>query len=189
MRFIPESELKEKIQTIVLGGGCFWCLEAYFSQVQGITSIISGYAGGYIENPTYEQVCSGKTGHAEVVKIEFNQTQIVLEMILQIFLTLHDPTTRNRQGADIGSQYRSIILTKDEDQKDLVENFVSKLTESKLFFQPIVTEVKLLDKFYQAEEYHQQYFTNHPPEDAYCQAVISLKLAKLRQHFSSLLKP
>ncbi len=188
LRFIPESELKEKIQTIVLGGGCFWCLEAYFSQVQGITLVISGYAGGDIENPTYEQVCSGKTGHAEVVKIEFDQTQIALEMILQIFFTLHDPTTRNRQGADVGSQYRSIILTKDDEQKDIVENFVSKLIESKLFFKPIVTEVKLLDKFYQAEDYHQEYFKNHP-EAAYCQAVISPKLAKLRQHFSLLLKP
>lgn len=187
LRFVSESELKEKTQTIVLGGGCFWCLEAYFSQVKGITSVVSGYAGGDTENPTYEQVCSGTTNHAEVVKIKYVQAQISLEMILQIFFTLHDPTTRNRQGADIGSEYRSIILASNDEQKEIVEEFVKKLSADKIFTQPIVTEIKLLAKFFPAENYHQQYFTNHP-EKAYCQAVISPKIIKLRQHFSSFLK-
>lgn len=188
LRFIPTDKLESPTHTIVLGGGCFWCLEAYFSQVQGILGVESGYAGGNIANPTYEQVCTGKTNHAEVVKIEFDQTQIAMEMILQIFFTLHDPTTRNRQGADVGSQYRSIILVNSDEQKEIVENFITKLRAEKVFSEPIVTEVKLLDKFYKAEEHHQQYFAKNP-QAAYCQAVISPKMAKLRQHFSTLLKP
>ncbi len=188
LRFVPAEKLPNHKQTIVLGGGCFWCLEAYFSQVRGILEVKSGYAGGNIANPTYEQVCRGKTNHAEVVEITFDQTQIALEMILQIFFTLHDPTTRNRQGADVGTQYRSIILVNSDEQKEIVENFIAKLTAEKVFSETIVTEVKLLDKFYQAEDYHQEYFKNHP-EAAYCQAVISPKMAKLRKHFSTLLKP
>ncbi len=188
LRFVPAEKLPSNKQTIVLGGGCFWCLEAYFSQVRGILEVKSGYAGGNIANPTYEQVCRGKTNHAEVVEITFDQTQVALEMILQIFFTLHDPTTRNRQGADVGSQYRSIILASDDEQKEIVENFIAKLTAEKFYSEPIVTEVKLLAKFYQAEDYHQEYFKNHP-EAAYCQAVISPKMAKLRKHFSTLLKP
>ncbi len=188
LHFIPTEKLPSSKQTIVLGGGCFWCLEAYFSQVRGILSVKSGYAGGDTVSPTYEQVGSGTTNHAEVVEIIFDQTQISLEMILQIFFTLHDPTTRNRQGADVGSQYRSIILATSEEQKEIAENFIKQLIQDQVFSENIVTEVKPLAKFYPAEDYHQEYFKNHP-EAAYCQAVISPKMAKLRKHFSSLLKP
>jgi peptide-methionine (S)-S-oxide reductase len=162
----------------VLGGGCFWCLHAIFNRLKGVNKVTSGYAGGKTPNPTYEQVCSGRTGHAEAVQIDFDPAVITYHNLLEVFFKAHDPTTLNRQGADVGTQYRSMILYANQDQKDEAENYVAKLTKEKAFSQPIVTEVKALETFYPAEEYHQDYYQLHP-ERGYCQAVIAPKLAKL----------
>ena len=144
------------IQNIVVGGGCFWCIEGVFSLTKGVVQAVSGYAGGQPENPSYEQVCSGTTGHAEVVLIEYDDNIISLEDILEIFFTIHDPTSLNRQGADAGTQYRSVVYYKDDTQKQIILNVIDQT--SKHFSRPIVTEIALLDKFYPAEEYHQHYF-------------------------------
>jgi peptide-methionine (S)-S-oxide reductase len=172
-------------ETITLGGGCFWCLEAAYQQVQGVEKVVSGYAGGKEEEPTYEQVSGGGTGHAEVVQIQFDPSKITLGEILEIFWTIHDPTTLNRQGHDVGTQYRSIILYSDDEQKQTAEDSIRKVQE--LWPDPLVTEIQPLGKFYPAEGYHQNYFNNHP-EQAYCQVVINPKLIKLRQKFESKLK-
>ncbi len=172
-------------QSIVLGGGCFWCLEATYQMVEGVESVVSGYAGGHVEEPTYEQVSGGATGHAEVVKVDFNPEVIDLDAILEIFWAVHDPTTPNRQGYDIGSQYRSIILFADDEQKRLAEASMQAIAN--LWPGPIVTEIVPLEHFYEAESYHQNYFRNNP-EQGYCQAIINPKLAKLRQHFASRLR-
>lgn len=174
-----------KTDSIVLGGGCFWCLEAIFQRVKGIVSVTNGYAGGTVENPSYEAVCSGETGHAEVIKLEFDPAIISLQTILQIFWTLHDPTTRNRQGNDVGTQYRSAIFYHNKSEKQEIEE--SKQSAQKLWDNPIVTEIRVLEAFYLAEEHHQDYFNNHP-EQAYCQIVINPKIAKLKQRFSDQLK-
>lgn len=170
----------------VLGGGCFWCLEAAYQEIAGIKGSLSGYAGGQIAHPTYEQVSSGTTGHAEVVQLTYEPATITYEDILEIFWAIHDPTTSNRQGNDVGSQYRSIILYANERQKQLAE--YSKSHIQKLWPQPVVTEVKPLKHFYRAEDYHQNYFRQHP-QQAYCQIVINPKLHKLRQKFHDRLKP
>lgn len=170
------------IKTAVLGGGCFWCLEAAFSKVKGVVSVISGYAGGTKEAPTYGDVCNGSTGHAEVIEIKYDPKIISYEEILHLFFSIHDPTTRNRQGNDIGTQYRSIILYDTQEEKLLAEKIIKKLEKEKIYPNPFVTEVKPLDKFYPAEEYHQKYFARNP-DKAYCQIVISPKIAKLRQKF------
>lgn len=174
-------------ESIVLGGGCFWCIEAAFSRTKGVISAVSGYAGGSLENPSYEHVCSGTTGHAEVVKITFDTNQITLEDILHIYFLIHDPTTLNRQGHDIGTQYRSVVFYKDAEQKETVEKIIKELTEEKVYNDPFVTEVLPLTEFYEAEEYHQHYFANNP-DQAYCQAVIAPKLAKFRQKYASFYK-
>ena len=174
---------KSNSETAVLGGGCFWCIESVYSHTKGVISATSGYAGGTLNNPTYEQVSMGNTGHAEVVKVEYDLKLINYEEILEIFFSVHDPTTLNRQGNDIGPQYRSIILCDTKDKRALTEEFIKKLEKDKIFSALIVTEVKLLDKFYPAENYHQKYFEKNP-EQAYCQIVISPKIAKLRQKFS-----
>jgi len=178
---------KNNFETAVLGGGCFWCLDAAYSRIKGVKSVISGYAGGAKENPTYEQVSMGNTGHAEVVRVEYDPRIISYEDILNIFFAVHDPTTLNRQGNDIGPQYRSIILCDTQESLDQTREFIKKLKKEKIFSNPIVTEVKILEKFYPAEDYHQKYFEKNP-ELAYCQIVISPKLSKLRQKFSHLLK-
>lgn len=175
-----------KTDSIVLGGGCFWCLEAIFQRVKGIVSVTNGYAGGTVENPSYEAVCSGETGHAEVVKLAFDPATASLKTILQIFWTLHDPTTRNRQGNDVGTQYRSVIFYENQEQKTTSEESL-KQDGQPLWNNPIVTEIKPLEVFYPAEDYHQDYFNNHP-EQAYCQIVINPKIAKLKQKFSDQLK-
>jgi peptide-methionine (S)-S-oxide reductase len=172
-------------ETIVMGGGCFWCLDAAYRLVKGISKVTSGYSGGHIDNPTYEQVTSGTTGHAEVVKVEFEPKTISLNDVLDIFWTIHDPTTLNRQGNDVGPQYRSVLFYKDQDQKQAFEK--SKATAQKVWSGKIVTEIAPLVKFYPAEAYHQDYFKNHP-EQAYCQIIINPKLAKLRKKFAALLK-
>jgi len=170
------------IEIATLGGGCFWCIEAVFEEVDGVVNVISGYAGGHVENPTYEQVSTGTTGHAEVCQIYFDTTKISYREILEIFFSVHDPTTLNRQGADVGEQYRSIILYHSPQQKKIAETLITELEQARVFNNPIVTEVKPLTKFYTAEEYHQDYFKKHPNQ-AYCALVIQPKLEKFRKHF------
>ena len=172
-------------QSLVLGGGCFWCLDAAYRQLKGVGDVISGYAGGVIENPSYDQVCSGQTGHAEVVQVSFDPTTITLEDILDVFWMIHDPTTLNRQGNDVGNQYRSIVLYGNEDQKLAIEK--SRDKAKSIWGNKIVTEILPLEKFYPAENYHQDFFENHP-EKAYCQIIINPKLKKIREKFSQLLK-
>lgn len=174
-------------QSIIFGGGCFWCMEGVFQVLRGIESVISGYAGGTKESPTYEEVSSERTGHAEVVKVEFDPTVITLEDLLAVFFTTHDPTTLNRQGNDIGTQYRSALYYTTPEQKSAIEKFIQQLTEEKTFSKPIVTEVKPAGTFYPAEQYHQNYYRNNP-DNPYCQAVIDPKISKLRQKFAHLYK-
>lgn len=165
----------------VFGGGCFWCTEAIFPQLKGVKKVTPGYAGGETENPNYESVCSGNTGHAEVIEIEFDPNIISYKELLEIFFNTHDPTTLNRQGNDAGTQYRSIILYSSEKQKREAEDLISKIGPE--FKNPIVTEVKKLDKFYPAEEYHREYFKKNP-DKAYCQFVISPKVKKFLSEYS-----
>ncbi|MBU1952128.1 peptide-methionine (S)-S-oxide reductase MsrA [Patescibacteria group bacterium] len=168
----------EKRNKIVLGGGCFWCAEAVFALQKGVISATCGYAGGETPNPTYEQVSNGETGHAEVVEIEYDPSIASLSAILKTFFAMHDPTSLNRQGNDVGTQYRSAIYWTDEEQKKEIENYLTMLKSE--YTQPIVTEVKLLDKFYKAEEYHQRFFEKNPNQ-AYCQAVIAPKVENFKK--------
>lgn len=161
---------------IVLGGGCFWCLEAVYQRIEGIESVVSGYAGGQVENPTYEQVCTGSTGHTEVVLVTFNPEKISLKAVLDLFWMAHDPTTLNRQGHDVGTQYRSAVYYGSNEQRRVVEESVAQAQE--YFSDPIVTEVAPLERFYPAEDYHQNYFNTHPFA-GYCRVVIAPKLKKL----------
>ena len=164
-------------QTIVLGGGCFWCTEAVMNTVAGVLGATPGYAGGCTEDPTYRQVCGGETGHAEVVEVEYDSEVVSLEDLLGVFFASHDPTSLDRQGADVGTQYRSIILYDSQEQRERVERFIAGIARD--YDRPIVTEVKRLDKFHPAEDYHHRYFERNP-DQPYCRAVISPKLAKLR---------
>lgn len=165
-----------------LGGGCFWCLEAVFERIKGVSSVVSGYSAGQHPQPTYTLICSGKTGHAEVIQITFDSNIISYENLLDVFFAIHDPTSLNRQGADSGTQYRSIILFHDEQQKKEAEAKIAENNASGTWFKPIVTQVEPLTLFHPAEEYHQHYFTNNP-EQGYCQAVVAPKVTKLRKHF------
>jgi peptide-methionine (S)-S-oxide reductase len=171
----------------VFGGGCFWCVEAVFDELRGVHSVVSGYAGGETNNPTYEQVCSGRTGHAEVTKIEFDPAQISFRDLLTVFFATHDPTTLNRQGNDVGSQYRSAIFYVDEEQKRQAEAFIKELEDAKAFMNPIVTTLEPLNEFYPAENYHQKYYANNPYQP-YCQYMIPPKLNKLHKQYKELLK-
>lgn len=180
--------MSESTSTATLGGGCFWCIEAVFEPLRGIERVVSGYAGGKTPNPTYEQVCSGTTGHAEVVQITFDTSQVSFRELLEIFFTLHDPTTENRQGADVGTQYRSIVLYHDYAQRDTARDVIREFEDAKIWDDPIVTEVVPLDIFYPAEDYHQEYYRSHAWQP-YCQAVIAPKLAKLRARYLDRLKP
>ena len=174
-------------QLATFGGGCFWCMEAVFQQPEGILSVHSGYAGGDLANPTYEQVCSGRSGHAEVIQLEFDPDVIPLRQLLEIFFHVHDPTTLNRQGNDLGTQYRSVIFHHDKDQEQLASQVIRQLDESGAWDNPIVTELSPLDIFYPAEEYHQDYFRSNPGQ-GYCAAVVRPKVEKFRQTFSELLE-
>lgn len=169
-------------ETATLGGGCFWCLEAVFQEVPGVERVVSGYAGGQVPNPTYRQVCSGATGHAEVAQVDFDPARLPYRRLLEIFFAIHDPTTLNRQGADEGSQYRSAIYTHSPDQATTARAVVKELADESLFDAPIVTEIAPLDVFYPAEEYHQNYYRENSFQP-YCRAVISPKLAKYRAKF------
>ena len=171
-----------------LGGGCFWCLEAVFEQLQGVHAVRSGYAGGSPPNPSYELVCTGTTGHAEVVQIAFDPAVIGYREILEIFFVTHDPTTRNRQGPDAGTQYRSVIFAHDAAQRATAEAVIAELTREGIFDRPIVTEIVPLDAFYPAEAYHQEYYRRNTRQP-YCQAVIAPKVAKLRTAYLDRLKP
>ncbi|HIY94764.1 MAG TPA: peptide-methionine (S)-S-oxide reductase MsrA [Candidatus Rothia avicola] len=173
------------MQSFVVGGGCFWCIDAVYRQFEGITASISGYTGGHLANPTYREVCSGTTGHVEVVKVEFDETVIPAETVLDIFFTSHNPTSWDRQGADAGPQYRSALYYENEEQKALFEAAIQRA--SQLWDQPIVTVVEPLGIFYEAEDYHQNYYALNPHQ-GYCMAVINPKLAKARQHYARFLR-
>ena len=172
-------------ETIVLGGGCFWCTEAVYKEVRGITDVESGYSNGHLANPTYEQVCTGATGHNEVVKLEFDPQQISLRQILEIFFVVHDPTTLNRQGNDTGTQYRSGIYYTTPEQKQVADDIIREMSQDKLFGKPIVTEVQPLSNYSAAEAYHQDFFEKNPHQ-GYCMAVAAPKVAKFRKTFTDL---
>jgi peptide-methionine (S)-S-oxide reductase len=174
-------------ETATLGGGCFWCLEAVFEQVEGVETVRSGYSGGARPNPSYEQVCSGATGHAEVVQIQFDPSKTSYREVLQIFFSIHNPTTLNRQGNDVGTQYRSVIFYHSDQQRDSAQKVIEELEQSKVFSDPIVTELAPLDTFYPAESYHQEYYRQNPGQP-YCQFVINPKVAKFRTQYFDKLK-
>ena len=174
-------------ETATLGGGCFWCVEAVFNEAAGVTSVVSGYMGGRNANPTYQQVCSGTTGHVEVAQITFDPSQIAFRDILEIFFATHDPTTLNRQGNDSGTQYRSVIFYHSPEQKTTAEEVIRELTEQKAFSDPIVTALEPAQTFYAAEDYHQQYFENHPYQP-YCAFVVAPKVHKFRKKFAKRIK-
>lgn len=175
------------METATLGGGCFWCLEAVYEQLKGVQSVTSGYAGGHVDNPTYKEVSTGQTGHAEVVQIEFDNDLVSFSELLDVFFTIHDPTTLNRQGADIGPQYRSAIFYHDESQHQTAEEKIKEVEAAGMWDNPIVTEVTPFDAFYPAEDYHQEYFRKNP-NAGYCQVVIAPKVAKFRQKYMERLK-
>lgn len=165
-------------ETAVIGGGCFWCVEAVFKRIDGVISVVPGYAGGTRENPTYDQVCTGRTGHAEVIQVTFDPSVIDFDHILDVFFSAHDPTTENRQGADVGSQYRSIVLYENEGQRATAEKKIAQIDASGVHANKVVTELAPLEKFWQAEEYHQDYYDTHPFA-GYCRIVIAPKLKKV----------
>jgi len=173
-------------QTAVFAGGCFWCTEAVFLKLRGVSSVIPGYTGGHVENPTYEQVSGGNTGHAEAIKFTFDPEQISYRDLLEVFFATHDPTTLNRQGNDVGPQYRSVIFYANDEQKQLAENIVKELQEAKAYLNPIVTTVEPLGEFYEAEDYHKNYFERNQGQP-YCQVVIAPKLKKFKEKFASLI--
>ena len=175
------------LQVATLGGGCFWCIESAFNSVDGVEKAVSGYAGGHKANPTYEEVCEGTTGHAEVVQVTFNADAISYREILEIFFALHNPTQVNRQGNDVGSQYRSAIFYHDEHQKKAAEEIIEEISKDEIWPDPVVTEVVPLNNFYQAEDYHQDYFKNNP-QNQYCAMVVAPKLAKFKKTFAARLR-
>lgn len=176
-----------KMDVAVLGGGCFWCTEAVLEELRGVISVKPGYAGGHKANPSYEEVSSGTSGHAEVTQIEFDPAHITYNDLLTVFFASHDPTTLNRQGNDVGTQYRSIIFYTNEQQKEEAERFIQEINQFHPEGKPVVTEVKLLEKFYPAETYHEDYYRNNP-DQPYCQLVINPKLDKVKKQFANLLK-
>ena len=176
-----------QLQQATFGGGCFWCVEAVFEQLRGVERVVSGYAGGAVPNPTYKQVCAGTTGHAEVVQIHFDPDEISYRDLLHIFFTTHDPTTLNRQGADVGTQYRSIILAHDDEQARIAEEVRAEIDASNLWDDPVVTQIEPLQEFYEAEKYHQGYYRGNHGQP-YCQVVIAPKVAKTRKLYVDRLK-
>lgn len=174
-------------EVATFGAGCFWCVDTLFRELRGVTSVVSGYAGGKMANPTYEQVCSGMTGHAEVVQITFDPQQISYRDLLDVFFTVHDPTTLNRQGADVGVQYRSVIFVHSPEQREIAERTIAEISAQKLWSDPIVTQVVDAPEFYPAEDYHQDYYTNNPNQ-GYCRMVIAPKVAKFRSKHLARLK-
>jgi len=175
-------KMSENFKKIVLGGGCFWCLDPIYTQIKGVKQVIVGYAGGSKVNPTYEQVCNGNTGHAEVAQITYDENKVSLDSLLDVFFQVHDPTTLNRQGADVGTQYRSIILVNNDEEKEAVLRKIEEINKAKIWNNPLVTQVELLQEFFPAEEYHQNYFKKNPFA-GYCQVVINPKLKKFKRKF------
>jgi peptide-methionine (S)-S-oxide reductase len=176
------------MELATFGGGCFWCVEAVFKDLEGVAAVASGYSGGHKDHPTYQEVCSGTTGHAEVCQITFDPAKIPFEDLLEVFWKIHDPTTLNRQGEDVGTQYRSVIFYHDEPQRRLAEEYKKKLDDSGAYNDPVVTEISPFTKFWKAEDYHQDYFARNP-DQAYCRAVVRPKVEKFRKVFARRLKP
>jgi peptide-methionine (S)-S-oxide reductase len=187
METAMDNNTNGELDTAIFGAGCFWCVEAIFQQLEGVEKVASGYSGGARENPTYDQVCSGATGHAEVIKVIYNPTKISFVDLLEVFWGVHDPTTLNRQGADVGTQYRSVIFYTDDNQKKIAEDYKAKLNASGAFPQPVVTEISPLKSFYVAENYHQNYF-NENGNQPYCSLVIKPKLDKFKKVFGDKMK-
>ena len=182
------SEAKpDGTEQATLGGGCFWCLEAVFLELRGVTRVVSGYAGGNVVRPTYEQVCGGRTGHAEVVQVTFDPVELGYADLLRVFFTIHDPTTPDRQGNDVGPQYRSIILTHSDEQRRIAEAVTKEIADAGIWDGPIVTEIEPLEVFYPAEDYHQNYFASNP-STGYCRVVVAPKVAKFRKSFADRLR-
>lgn len=177
----------KQLETITLGAGCFWCVEAVFDDLQGVKDVVSGYMGGHSANPSYEEICAGESGHAEVIQVKFDAATISLREILDVFFAVHNPTTLNRQGNDVGTQYRSAIFYHTPEQKQIAEQVIQSVGGGKVWDDPIVTEVVPATTFYPAEEYHQEFFKRNPHQ-GYCMAVVSPKLAKFRKNFTSRLK-
>ena len=175
------------MEQATFGGGCFWCTEAVFQNLKGVSKVVSGYMGGHKENPSYNDICGGDTGHAEIIRIDYDPEQIAFEDLLLVFFKTHDPTTLNRQGNDVGTQYRSVVFYENQEQKIAAENMIDQLDKEMIFDKTIVTEVSPISKFYEAEEYHQNYFNNNP-DKGYCAYVIQPKLAKFTKDFWDKLK-
>jgi peptide-methionine (S)-S-oxide reductase len=182
-----QAKKTSNLETITVGGGCYWCVEAVYENLNGVKSVVSGFSGGKVANPTYEEVCTGTTGHAEVVQITYDKTITDLNEIFQVFFTVHDPTTLNRQGADVGTQYRSVIFYKNEEQKKAAQSIIAELNKAKVYDSPIVTKVEPFTKFYKAEDYHQNYYANNKSQP-YCKMVIQPKLEKFEKVFKDKLK-
>ena len=182
------SDDKNSLKTATFGAGCFWCVEAVFQRLEGVEKVVSGYMGGQLENPTYEQICTGKTGHAEVISISYDESKVSFDTLLEVFWKTHDPTTLNRQGNDKGTQYRSAVFYHDENQKNLAESYKKKLNDAKAFPNPIVTEIVEASKLYEAEKYHQNFWNEKGQGNGYCQYVIPPKLEKLKKIFGDKLK-
>jgi len=188
--FVPlavASDKKGPTETLVLGGGCYWCVEAVYEQLEGVEKVVSGFSGGTVDNPSYEEVCTGTTGAAEVVQVTYDTTKTNLDEILKVFFTVHDPTTLNRQGADVGTQYRSVIFYKNEEQKKAAEGIIDELTKAKVYDSKIVTTLEPFKAFYKAKDYHQNYYENNKSQP-YCQLVIQPKLEKFEKVFKDRLK-
>ena len=179
--------MSTNLQTATLAGGCFWCLEAVYDEIKGVHSVESGYAGGHVDNPTYRAVCNGDTGHAEVIQVHFDPNVVSYRDLLNVFFAIHDPTSLNRQGADVGTQYRSAIFYHDDEQKRIAEELIKDLNAQKIWDKPIVTQVEKLDKFYVAEDYHQEYFARNPYQP-YCRMVIDPKVQKFKKEFKDKLQ-
>ncbi|WKL45930.1 peptide-methionine (S)-S-oxide reductase MsrA [Flavobacterium pectinovorum] len=182
-----QTKKASNLETITVGGGCYWCVEAVYENLNGVKSVVSGFSGGKVANPTYEEVCTGTTGHAEVVQITYDKNVTDLNEIFKVFFTVHDPTTLNRQGADVGTQYRSVIFYKNEEQKKAAQSIIAELNKAKVYDSPIVTKVEPFTKFYKAEDYHQNYYANNKNQP-YCKMVIQPKIEKFEKVFKDKLK-
>ncbi|MHC0442698.1 peptide-methionine (S)-S-oxide reductase MsrA [Flavobacterium sp. 3-210] len=182
-----QNKKASNLETITLGGGCYWCVEAVYENLDGVKSVVSGFSGGNVPNPTYEEVCTGETGHAEVVQITYDKNVTDINEIFKVFFTVHDPTTLNRQGADVGTQYRSVIFYKNEEQKKAAQSIITELNKAKLYSNPIVTKVEPFKAFYKAEDYHQNYYANNKNQP-YCKMVIQPKIEKFEKVFKDKLK-
>jgi len=182
-----QTKKSSNLETITLGGGCYWCVEAVYEDLNGVKSVVSGFSGGTVANPTYEEVCTGETGHAEVVQITYDKTITDINEIFKVFFTVHDPTTLNRQGADVGTQYRSVIFYKNDEQKKAAQSIIAELNKAKVYNSPIVTKVEPFKKFYKAEDYHQNYYANNKNQP-YCKMVIQPKIEKFEKVFKDKLK-